>query len=220
LSAFFIALEGTEGSGKTTIADRLVGAFRALGREAIVTREPGGTAIGEEIRAMLFGFASITMHAETEALLFAAARAQHVGEIVRPALERGAVVVTDRFTDSSLAYQWGGRGLPRDAVMAVQRLAAGDLEPHLKLLLDLPVEIGLHRKLSQAHEANRFDRESLQFHARVRDAYHSLAADDPERWRIIDASRPYDQVWRDVWHAVVDSDPSFANDPRERRARK
>ncbi|MGH2613650.1 MAG: dTMP kinase [Thermomicrobiales bacterium] len=205
-------LEGTEGSGKTTIAERLVGAYRALGRDAIVTREPGGTAIGEMIREVLFAPASLTMRAETEALLFAAARAQHVAEVIRPALDRGGVVISDRFTDSSLAYQWGGRGLPRDLVDAAQRFATDGLDPDLKLLLDVPVEIGLRRRLRKQADANRLDHESREFHARVRDAYHSLVEANPKRWRIIDASRPRDDVWQDVWSAIVGADPFMAHE--------
>lgn len=203
LSGLLIALEGTEGSGKTTLSKRLASALRALGREVIVTREPGGTPIGEQIRAVLFGPASGAMTAETEALLFAAARAQHVADIIRPALDRGAVVITDRFTDSSLAYQWGGRGLPFDLVVAAQGLATGGLEPDRKLLLDLPVGAGLRRRLANEAETNRLDNETIQFHERVRDAYHSLARADPGRWRIVDASRSEDEVWPDALSAMT-----------------
>lgn len=203
LPGLFIALEGTEGSGKTTLAERLALAFRARGRDVFVTREPGGTPIGEQIRAVLFSSASDDMTPETEALLFAAARAQHVATVIRPALDRGAVVVTDRFTDSSLAYQWGGRGLPFEMVVAAQRLATGGLEPDLKLLLDLPVATGLRRRLANEAETNRLDNETIQFHERVRAAYHSLVRADPDHWRIIDASRSEDMVWSDAWSAVT-----------------
>jgi dTMP kinase len=141
--------------------------------------------------------------AEAEALLFAASRAQLVAEAIRPALARGEIVVVDRFVDSSLAYQWGGRGLPLDVMRSVQTLATGGLQPDLKILLDLPVSLGLERRLSGQDLTNRLDRESAAFHERVRQAYHSLAAADPERWRIIDASLPEAAVWAEVWRAVT-----------------
>jgi dTMP kinase len=202
LRGFFISLEGLDGSGKTSIGERLANTLQALGRETLLTREPGGTAIGEQIRAVLLGSDSHVMRAETEALLFAASRAQHVAEVIQPALARGAVVISDRYTDSSLAYQWGGRGLALDAVVGAQALATGGMQPDLTLLLDLPVPIAMQRKKEDAGEANRLDREAVQFHTRVRDAYHSLAAADPARWRVIDADRPRDEVWSDVWATV------------------
>ena len=202
LAGVFIALEGIDGSGKSTMAERLVHAFRTAGMPAVLTREPGGTTLGERIRSVLLSDESVTMLPEAEALLFAAARAQLVGEVIRPALERGTIVITDRFTDSSLAYQWGGRELDKDAVRAVQKMATAELEPDIKILLDLPVETALRRRLSNADAVNRLDKEALEFHARVRDAYHSLAEGDPPRWRIIDAARSEDLVWCDVSRAV------------------
>jgi dTMP kinase len=142
---------------------------------------------------------------ETEALLFAAARAQHVGEVIRPALQRGAVVIADRFVDSSLAYQGGGRGLPLEAVRMIQELGTDGLEPDLKLLLDLEPEVALNRRRGDHAEANRLDREELDFYRRVREAFLALAAADPARWRIVDAARSPESVWKDVWAAVVDS---------------
>jgi dTMP kinase len=210
LPGLFIALEGIDGSGKSTIADRLVLALQQAGKKAILTREPGGTAIGEQIRVVLLGQTSSSMLAETEMLLFAAARAQHVGEVIRPALLEGFIVVTDRFSDSSLAYQWGGRGLAeRDVVMA-QELATGGLEPDLKILLDLPVETALRRRMANSRDINRLDREEVQFHTRVRDAYHTLVAADAAHWRVINADRGEDEVWADAWRSVVSS-AFFAN---------
>jgi dTMP kinase len=203
LPGAFIALEGIDGSGKSTIAERLVAALRQAGMRAILTREPGGTAIGEQIRVVLLGHASSSMLPATEMLLFAAARAQHVGEVIRPALAQGFIVVTDRFTDSSLAYQWGARGLPKRDVILTQELATDGLEPDLKVLLDLPVDVALRRRMSNSNDVNRLDREEIQFHTRVRDAYHSLAAADPARWRVVNADRAEDDVWADVWHTVV-----------------
>ena len=201
----FIALEGIDGSGKSTIAERLVSAFHLAGQKAILTREPGGTAIGEQIRTVLLGQASSSMLPVTEMLLFAAARAQHVGEVIRPALADEITVVTDRFSDSSLAYQWGARGLEKRAVSVAQELATGGVEPDLKILLELPVEIALRRRMANTFEVNRLDREAIQFHTRVREAYHTLVAADPTRWRVINADRGEDEVWSDVWLAVVSS---------------
>jgi dTMP kinase len=205
LPGVFIALEGIDGSGKSTLAGRLVSALRQAGMRAILTREPGGTAIGEQIRMVLLGQASSSMLPTTEMLLFAAARAQHVGEVIRPALDEGLVVVTDRFSDSSLAYQWGARGLAKRDVDLAQDLATSGLEPDLKILLEVPVETALRRRMGDSHEVNRLDREAIQFHTRVREAYHTLVAADPARWRVIDADRGEDEVWSDVWLAVVSS---------------
>lgn len=202
LAGIFIALEGIDGSGKSTIAQSLADAARAAKLDVVLTREPGGTAIGEQIRSVLLGARSLGMRPETEALLFAAARAQHVAELIRPALDQGSLVITDRFTDSSLAYQWGGRELPEEMVVSAQALATGGLEPDLKILLDLPVEIALQRRNPAAASSNRIDRESLAFHERVRAAYHTLASADPERWRIVDAALPVDDVVARVMQTV------------------
>jgi dTMP kinase len=206
LAGVFIALEGVDGSGKSTIAERLVLALQEAGKRTILTREPGGTAIGEQIRMVLLGQASSSMLPATEMLLFAAARAQHVGEVIKPALAQELVVVTDRFSDSSLAYQWGARGLAKRDVSLAQELATGGLEPDLKILLDLPVDIALRRRMANARDTNRLDREAIQFHTRVRDAYHSLVATDPARWRIINADRSEGEVWSDVWLTVTSSE--------------
>jgi dTMP kinase len=203
LTGALIALEGIEGSGKSTIAQRLVQKMGKAGMRAVLTREPGGTAIGEQIREILLRQSSSSMLATTEMLLFAAARAQHVGELIRPALAEGFIVVTDRFSDSSLAYQWGARGLEKRAVDLALELATNGLEPDLKVLLDLPVETALRRRMANLREVNRLDRESIMFHARVRDAYHLLVAADPARWSVVDADRAADEVAADVWRAVV-----------------
>jgi dTMP kinase len=203
LRGVFVAIEGPDGSGKTTVANRLAAALRAAGADVVFTREPGGTALGERIRDLLLNSDGDAMAAETEALLFAAARAQHVREVIRPALARGAVVVSDRFIDSSLAYQAGGRGLPLEAVLAAQTLATGGLEPDLKILLDVPAEVALRRRLADASQANRLDREGIEFYQRVHRAYHSLVVADSDRWRVVDATRAPEQVWQDVWQAVT-----------------
>jgi dTMP kinase len=212
LTGALIALEGIDGSGKSTIAKNLVAKLRESGIGAILSREPGGTAIGEQIREILLQQQSLSMLPTTELLLFAAARAQHVGELVRPALAGGLTVVADRFVDSSLAYQWGARGLERRAVDLAIELATDGLEPDLRILLDMPVESALRRRMADSNQINRMDRESIMFHSRVRDAYHSLVAADPARWTVVDADRAVDDVLVDVWRAVV-SHGLVANDP-------
>jgi dTMP kinase len=205
LSGAFIAVEGVDGSGKSTIARRLVLGLNESARRAILTREPGGTTVGEQIRKVILGQASSSMLPTTEMLLFASARAQLVGEVIVPALREGLIVVADRFSDSSLAYQWGARGLDKDDVIQAQILATGGLEPDLKILLDLPIEAALARRMAEVHDVNRLDREVVQFHSRVRDAYHALVEADKARWRVIDANRAEDDVWSDVWLAVASS---------------
>lgn len=195
-------LEGVDGSGKSTIANRLVEALQQAGQRAILTREPGGTTTGEQIRTVLLGPASSSILPTTEMLLFAAARAQLVEEVIEPALRDGVIVVADRFSDSSLAYQWGARGLEKEGVIQAQKLATRGLQPDLKILLDLPTEAAMQRRMADVHEVNRLDREVIQFHSRVREAYHSLVEADPTRWRVIDANRAEDEVWSEVWHMV------------------
>ena len=212
LTGALIALEGIDGSGKSTIAERLVTKMREVGTRAILSREPGGTAIGEQIREILLQQGSSSMLPTTEMLLFAADRAQHVGELIRPALAKGLIVVTDRFVDSTRAYQWGARGLERQVVDLALELATNGLEPDLKILLDLPVETALRRRMTSSNEINRLDRESILFHTRVRDAYHSLVVANPATWIVVDADRDTDVVSADVLRAVV-SHGLLANHP-------
>lgn len=193
----FIVFEGTEGSGKSTQAALLADALRRDGAAVVSTREPGGTAIGEQIRAILLDPGNCAILAETEALLYAAARAQHVREVVRPSLEAGSVVVSDRFLDSSLAYQGAGRGLSRERLLAIQELATGGLRPDLRVLLDLPVGLGLERRMATA-EVNRLDAEDRLFHERVRRAFLEMAAADPGGWAVIDGSGDKGDVARSV----------------------
>jgi dTMP kinase len=202
VSGTFIVLEGIDGSGKTTVANRIAEEIRSRGRSVVVAREPGGTPLGEKIRALLLDGDAHEVAAESEALLFAASRAQLVRAVLLPALRQGSVVVVDRFVDSSLAYQSGGRGLPLESVLAAQQLATHGLQPDLKLLFDLPVEEALQRRFGEPGQTNRIDRETVRFHQRVRETYHQLAEQDPDRWRTIDANQDPEAVWRAVWHAV------------------
>jgi dTMP kinase len=202
LSGYFIALEGLDGSGKSSVSRRLADWLQQGGRRLLLTREPGGTVVGEAIRELLFGDHAPETIAETQALLFAAARSQLVNDVLQPALRRGAIVICDRFVDSSLAYQWGGQGLDLRDVKAAQHLAVRGCEPNLKILLDLPAQLAMQRKARGIEPTNRFDDEELAFHERIRAAYLTLAADDPERWQIIDAARDEETVWRDVRETV------------------
>jgi dTMP kinase len=189
----FIAFEGPEGGGKSTQIQAVATALTAAGVPHIMTREPGGTAIGEQIRAILLGTENRAMVPKTEALLLLAARAQHVAEIIEPALSRGEVVLCDRFAGATLAYQGYGRGLPLAELRQLQMFVAGALVPDLTLLFDLPVEIGLARRQA-AGDVNRLDAAGLEFHRDVRRGYRQLAEAEPARWRIIDATRPLAEV--------------------------
>jgi dTMP kinase len=212
-------LEGPDGAGKSTQAALLVERLRRLRREVIPVREPGGTDLGDSIRPLLVRREWAPIAPTTEALLFSACRAQLVVEIIRPALDRGATVVADRFSDSTIAYQGSGRGVDVDELRFLIRLATGGLQPDLTLLLDLPAEMGLERRGAdgrQPHQSllfdesvqmplgwNRFEDEELAFHVRVREAYLRLAALEPSRWRVIDATQPTDAVSEAIWDAVL-----------------
>ena len=200
---FFVALEGPEGSGKSTQAGLLAARLRAEGWAVLLTREPGGTPLGERIRDLVLTESDYAILPEAEALLYAAARAQHVREVILPVLARGDVVVCDRFADSTLAYQGGGRGLPLVDLLAVQRVATGGLEPDLRVLLDIPVEVGLGRRFGTPGTINRLDAEDIAFHARVRAAYLALAAEQPAGWVTLDATGPADDVARVIAAEVM-----------------
>src|ERR671923_621088 len=197
---FLIAFEGVEGAGKSTQLDLLRDELERRGHEVVVIREPGGTPVGERVREVLLDPA-VDLDARAEALLFAAARAQLVEQVIRPALERGAVVLCDRYLDSSLAYQGGGRGLGRGPVREVNRFATGGLLPDLVVLLDLDPADGLARRRG---ERDRIEVEDLAFHRRVRDAFRELAAADPGRFAVVDAAGPVDRVAAQVLAAVLD----------------
>jgi dTMP kinase len=200
---FFLVFEGPEGSGKSTQARLLATALGQAGYRVVLTREPGGTTISEGIRAILLDPDNYAMLAETEALLYAASRAQLVGQVIRPALEDGAVVVCDRFVDSSLAYQVGGRGLRFADVEGIQRLATGGLRPDLRILLDLPVSVGLARRFADSPQVNRLDAADQAFHERVRACYHDLVASDPEGWVVLNAEAPASDLAAQITEIVV-----------------
>jgi dTMP kinase len=199
----FITLEGPEGAGKTLQAQRLVEALEAGGHRARLTREPGGTALGEQIRSIVLARADGAggIDARADALLFNAARAQLVSEVIKPALEAGEVVVCARFADSTLAYQGYGAGLPIDELRAVAVVATCGLAPDLTILLDVSPEVGLARKADDTR--NRFEASfDLDFHRRVRAGFLELALEEPGRWRVIDAERDADAVFDDVLGAA------------------
>jgi len=190
----FITIEGGEGAGKSTLMDRLAGWLESNGRRVVSTREPGGTVLAEKIRAILLDDQHGELSSQSELLLVFASRAQHLEELIRPALARGDTVLCDRFTDASWAYQGGGRQMPDEWIAALEEMVHGDLKPDFTLLLDLPVEQGLERA-SRRGEADRFEQESLRFFNRVRQAYLARAESNPRRFEIIDASGDLDQVW-------------------------
>jgi dTMP kinase len=189
----FITLEGSEGVGKSSNLDFMERHLRAAGRAVVVTREPGGTAVGEQIRALLLDPANKAMVSDCELLLMFAARAQHIQEVIRPAVAQGAWVLCDRFTDATYAYQGGGRGIDPARIAVLETWVQGPLRPDLTLLLDLPVDIGLARA-GERGAPDRFEQEQLAFFERVRQAYLDQAAAEPRRYRVIDAGQPLETV--------------------------
>jgi dTMP kinase len=191
--SLFITLEGPDGGGKSTQARQLVDYLQGRGLNVLLTREPGGTPIGDQIRRTLMDLGNTGMHPRTEILLFSASRAQIVHQVIRPHLESGGVIVCDRFYDSTLAYQGYGHGLDLQALQAITAFATGGLRPDLTLLLDLPAEDGLRRR-ERGGQWNRLDAYDLAFHQRVRQGYFALAAAEPERWVRVDATQPLEVV--------------------------
>ena len=200
--ARFITFEGVEGCGQTTQSALRQGRLRAAGMEVLVTREPGGTVIAEAIRAILLDPQHESMGETAELLLYGAARAQHVHERIRPALERGAVVLCDRFADSTTAYQGAGRGLDRRTLATIHDIATNGLAPGLTILLDLEPEVGLARARSRGR-ADRLEREALAFHERVRAGYLAIAAEAPERVVVFDATRNIEALAAEIGETVM-----------------
>lgn len=198
----FISFEGPEGGGKSVQVKRLAQRLHEAGIEVVVTREPGGTPLGDQVRTILLGLGDYAILPKTEVLLLAAGRAQHVHEVIQPALHRGAWVICDRFVDSTYAYQGGGSELDLESLMAIQAYATEGLEPDLRILLDLPVETGLARRHAEPDSVNRIDLASLEFHQRVRAMYLHLARTTPEAWGIVNAEQSMDAVSADVWNHI------------------
>ncbi len=198
----FITLEGPEGSGKTSQVPPLVEYLREKGYSVFPTREPGGTSIGEQIRAVIHDLKNAEMHPRTETLLYQAARAQIVEQVIKPRLAAGEVVISDRYADSTVAYQGYGHQQDLDQVRALIRYATGGLVPDLTVLLDIDVEAGLRRKTQNGSEWNRLDAYTVEFHRRVRRGYHEMIKAEPGRWIVIDAGRAWQEV-QDELRAVI-----------------
>jgi len=188
----FITFEGPDGSGKTTQARRLAEYLQARGLPILLTREPGGTEISEQIRQVILSTRNQAMRNEAEVLLFSAARAQIVAELIRPALAAGKIVVCDRYSDSTLAYQGYGLGLDLDALRAITQFATGGLVPDLTFYIDVPAEVGLTRR--QRGKTNRLDQKDVEYHTRVRNGYLELAKAEPRRWVVIDGTASVEEV--------------------------
>jgi dTMP kinase len=189
----FITVEGVEGVGKSTNLHFIEERLRAAGREVITTREPGGTDLGEQVRALLLDRANTGMSADTELLLMFAARAEHLAQVIRPALAAGQWVLCDRFTDATYAYQGGGRGIDPTRIRLLEDWVQGALRPDATFLLDAPVALGMERA-GKRGALDRFEQEDLAFFERIRGAYLAMAGRDPERYRVIDASQALDAV--------------------------
>ena len=197
MSGQFITVEGGEGAGKTTQLAFMRGYLEQTGRRVVLTREPGGTPLGEEIRALLLGHRHDGMALTTETLLMFAARAEHLERVIRPALAAGHWVLCDRFTDATYAYQGGGRGLPPERIAILENWAQGALRPDLTLVFDVPVAVGLERA-GRRSAADRFEREETAFFERIRAVYLDRARRNPDRYRIVDANRPVEAVRAEV----------------------
>ncbi len=200
-NGYFFAFEGGEGTGKTTQLKVLAETLTERGFDVVVTHEPGDSPVGAQLRALLLD-PQTQVTAQTEALLYAADRAEHVAHVIAPALARGAVVISDRYVDSSIAYQGFGRGLDLEEVVRTSRWATAGLLPHLTLVLDLPAELGLRRARGRSGRADRLEAEALDFHERVRAGFLQLAANEPARYAVIAATGAPDQV-ADVVRAAV-----------------
>lgn len=199
----FITLEGPEGSGKTSQLPPLVQYLRERGYAVFATREPGGTSIGEQIRAVIHDLKNVEMHPRTETLLYQAARAQIVEEVFKPRLAAGEVVISDRYYDSTIAYQGYGHRQDLQQVRALVKYATGGLTPDLTFLLDIDVEAGLKRKTRNGSEWNRLDAYTLEFHQRVRKGYLEMAEAEPARWVVLDAGRPWQDVQDELRRVIL-----------------
>lgn len=208
----FISFEGPDGAGKTSVIKAIVDRLADvnLANQVVLTREPGGTPIGEAIRDLLLSSKSVDMDGWTEAYLFAASRRQHVVEKIKPALKSNQIVICDRFVDSSVAYQGQGRQLGFDQIWELNQAAVGDCLPDLTFVLDLPIEEGLQRIAQhRTDQINRLDEETLTFHQRVRQGFLKQAQRDPQRIVVVDASQELTAVVKDVWHQMAERWPEL-----------
>ena len=203
MTGLFVTLEGPEGGGKSTVGRWLKAELESRGYRVVLTREPGGTPLGEAVRAILLDARSSGMLPEVEALLNSGARAQHVAEVIKPGLSEGKIVISDRYADSTLAYQGAGRGLDLGVLSIIQQFATRGLAPDLTLLFDVQYEVGQARR-RMSGEVNRFDSDSRAFHERVRAYFLQAAGENPERWRVIAASGPLDSVEEQALRSVLE----------------
>ena len=195
----FITFEGTEGSGKTTQINHLANKLSEAGYSVQNTREPGGSNVGNQIREILLDPVNERLSATSELLLYAASRAQHVREVIVPALKNGEIVISDRFSDATVAYQGYGRNLDLVLINHLNQIATGGLVPDLTFLLNLPIEIGLQRASASRGELDRIERENLEFHERVQNGYLAIAKEGTNRIKIIDATQPIDVIFNEIW---------------------
>ncbi|MDG3061100.1 dTMP kinase [Lacticaseibacillus casei] len=212
MTGTFITFEGPDGAGKTSVLEALIPRLKSQSQAALhLTREPGGAKISEKIRDVILDPANTEMDARTEALLYAASRRQHLVEVIQPALAQGDIVICDRFVDSSVAYQGGGRQIGTQAVLQMNQFATAGLEPNLTIYLDVPVQVGLDRIAAHQHERqyDRLDQESLAFHERVHSAYMKLVADNPTRIVTVDATQPLAAVVTAAEAAITKRFPSL-----------
>ncbi|MCB0120420.1 MAG: dTMP kinase [Anaerolineales bacterium] len=200
----FITLEGPEGSGKTSHIPHLVEFLREKGHTVFPTREPGGTSISEQIRDVLHDMKNAEMHPRTETLLYQAARAQIVEQVIKPRLADGEIVISDRYYDSTIAYQGYGHQQNLDEVRALVKYATGGLTPNLTVLLDLDVEVGLKRKTQNEVEWNRMDAYTVEFHRRVRAGYLEMVKAEPERWVVVNSERDWDSVQAELRKIILE----------------
>ncbi len=201
--SLFVSFEGPDGAGKSTQITLVSERISRAGHDVVETREPGGTPLGERVRSVLLDPGDHEIVPRAEALLMTAARAQHVDEVIRPALERGAIVLCDRFVDSTLAYQGAGRGLPQDELTAMQEFALQGIHPDIVILLDIPSDEGIQRRHGSGVPLNRLDQDNSTFHERVRSWYVQAALDDPARWVVFDARRSPEDLADDVAETIL-----------------
>lgn len=204
MKGLFITFEGGEGAGKSTLIDRLYEALKAQGRAVLKTRAPGGTRAGEAIRALLLNKEGVALIPRAELLLFLADRAQHVEEVITPALKSGQIVLCDRYNDSTIAYQGIARGLGKEEVQKLCAFATDGLDPHLTFYLDLDPAVGLKRLKQVKEGKDRIEAEKLSFHQKIREAFHQIAKREEKRFRILDASKSPDQVFHQTLEVVDD----------------
>jgi len=202
--SFFVTLEGPEGSGKTSHIPELVEYLRKQGYVVFPTREPGGTSIGEQIRDVIHDLKNAEMHPRTETLLYQAARAQIVEQVIKPRLENGEIVISDRYFDSTIAYQGYGHRQDLELVRALVKYATGGLTPNLTILLDLDIEVGLKRKKKNGNEWNRMDDHEVAFYKRVRAGYLEMVKAEPQRWVIVNSEQAWESVQAELRKVILE----------------